>query len=232
MDDVADKQSQTNGCSSSNQEEHNVNKEDDCGSETFSEEIEPRLKFMRLMNNVAEILSTDIASCVAVHPKFICMGTEWGDVHLLDHQGNSIKSQPLRHHSICVSSISIDLSGEYIASCSHDGKVHVYGLYSSSDDMHVNLQTVLRSVQINPHYKKSSKSHRFVTGDVKLILHEKTILSRVRSTTLSDASMEGGVINMSWANQFIAWATNVGMRVYDIQARTSLGLIKWKKNTR
>uniref|UniRef100_A0A8D8Q5T3 Vacuolar protein sorting-associated protein 41 homolog n=1 Tax=Cacopsylla melanoneura TaxID=428564 RepID=A0A8D8Q5T3_9HEMI len=157
------------------------------------------------------------------------MGTEWGRVHLLDHQGNSIKNQPLHHHSVYVSSISIDLSGEYIASCSHDGKVYVYGLCSANDDMNVNLQTLLTSVQINPHYKKSSK--RFVTGDSKLILHEKTILSRVRSTTLCDASMEGGVINMSWASQFIAWATNVGMRVYDIQARTSLGLIKWRRNT-
>lgn len=90
----------------------------------------------------------------------MCMGTEWGRVHLLDHQGNSIKNKQLRHHSVCVSAISIDLAGEYIASCSHDGKVYVYGLYTTNNDMFVNLETLLTSVQIDPHYKKLANYRR------------------------------------------------------------------------
>lgn len=34
---------------------------------------------------------------------------------------------------------------------------------------------------------------------------------------------------MRWHNRFIAWASNIGLRVYDIISRCSLGLIKWDK---
>lgn len=55
--------------------------------------------------------------------QFICVGTHWGMIHLLDHQGNSIRSKELRAHTVAVNQISIDTNGDYIASCSDDGKV-------------------------------------------------------------------------------------------------------------
>ncbi|KAG8308451.1 Vacuolar protein sorting-associated protein 41 [Homalodisca vitripennis] len=46
-------------------------------------------------------------------------------------------------------------------------------------------------------------------------------------------SVEGGVQNIRWneAGQHIAWATQLGVRVYDIHNKCSLGLIKWTKST-
>lgn len=55
--------------STSNPDEDNQN--EDSGSETFSEEVEPRLKYRRLVNDVADVLSKDVASCIAVHPRVI-----------------------------------------------------------------------------------------------------------------------------------------------------------------
>lgn len=49
-------------------------------------------------------------------------------IHLLDHQGNSIRSKELRAHTVAVNQISIDANGDYLASCSDDGKVCVFKL--------------------------------------------------------------------------------------------------------
>lgn len=40
---------------------------------------------------------------------------------------------------------------------------------------------------------------------------------------------EGYVQAMSWHDRFVAWASEVGVRVYDLVARCSLGLIQWEK---
>lgn len=110
-----------------------------------SEEVEPRLKYNRITNDLQKILCKDAASCIAVHPKviqilllikvekciknhcflfqFICLGSHWGAVHLFDHQGNSVRGQELPAHTVMVNQISIDERGDHIASCSDDGKV-------------------------------------------------------------------------------------------------------------
>lgn len=155
---------------------------DDSDSEV--DEVEPRLKYVRMRNDLDHILQNDAASCIAVHPKFLCLGSHWGMIHLLDHQGNSIQSKTLQAHTVAVNQISIDHNGDFIASCSDD-------------------------------------------GDDKLILYEKTFLSRMKSTILCEA--KGGVRSIAWADQFIAWASDTGVRVYDLNARCSLGLIKWSK---
>ena len=41
--------------------------QDDSDSEI--DEIEPRLKYVRMQNDLKNILQTDAASCIAVHPK-------------------------------------------------------------------------------------------------------------------------------------------------------------------
>lgn len=63
------------------------------GSDTESvdaEEIEPKLKYSRMSNDLVHTLLKDAASCFAVHPKFVCLGTHWGITHLMDHQGNEL----------------------------------------------------------------------------------------------------------------------------------------------
>lgn len=60
--------------------------------------------------------------------QFICVGTHFGWIYLLDHQGNSVRfkensPQGFNAHSISVNQISVDVNGDFIASCSDDGKV-------------------------------------------------------------------------------------------------------------
>lgn len=65
------------------------------------------------------------------------------------------------------------------------------------------------------------------SGDNKLTLHEKTFLKGLKPTVLSEA--EGLVDAIAWSDQFVAWASAIGVRVYDLNERCSLGLIKWEE---
>lgn len=64
-----------------------------------------------------------------------------------------------------------------------------------------------------------------ITGEDKLVLYEKTFLARLKTTILWEA--EGGVRSIAWTDQFVAWASDTGVRIYDLNAKCSLGLIKW-----
>lgn len=50
------------------QEGESVSDADDKDS-TASEEVEPKLKYVRLTNDLQSILTKDAASCITVHPK-------------------------------------------------------------------------------------------------------------------------------------------------------------------
>lgn len=196
---------------------------------------EPKLKYDRMENDLKNILLKDAVSCICVHPKFICIGTQWGVIHMLDHDGNIVpisqdgKTTELQAHKIAVNKISVDQSGEYIASCSDDGQVVVYGLYSDENTHTLNLGVQVKSVALDPVYQKSGSGRRFLTGDTKLTLHEKTFLNRLRPTVICQC--KGYVQAIAWHDRFVAWASEVGVRVYDLVARCSLGLIQWEKNT-
>lgn len=199
------------------------------GDESSEEEVEPKLKYVRMANDLKNILFSDSISCVAVHPKLLVVGANWGKIYLLDHQGNIVSNKALKKHSVAVNQISIDISGEFIASCSDDGKVFICGLCTSDSNQELSLGRLVKSVAIDPNYYKLGSYRRFVTGDERLVLHERIFLARINSTVIGEA--EGGVQNIKWNGQFIAWASDHGVRVYDVSAHTSLGFIKWNKGS-
>ena len=47
------------------------------------------------------------------------MGTQSGNVHILDFNGNL--NRTFKHHTFSINELSVDDCGEYIASCSNDG---------------------------------------------------------------------------------------------------------------
>lgn len=54
----------------------------------------------------------------------MCLGTKLGALHLLDHLGYSSQQQEFPTHGMAVQMVDIDGGGDYIASCSNDGKVY------------------------------------------------------------------------------------------------------------
>lgn len=138
--------------------------------DSLNKKMEPLLKYCRMGNDVQNILLKDAVSCICVHTKFICLGTQWGVIHLLDHEGNTVpisqdnNQKDLQAHAIAVNKISVDVNGDYIASCSDDGKVLVYGLYTNDNTHNITLGRVVKSIALDPYYYKSGSGRRFLTG--------------------------------------------------------------------
>ncbi|XP_030754784.1 vacuolar protein sorting-associated protein 41 homolog [Sitophilus oryzae] len=197
-------------------------------SECSEDEIEPKLKYVRLSNDLARILSTTSATCIAVHTKFICLGSHSGIIYILDHQGNSIKGKELKAHSVSVNQIAIDQNGEYIGTCSDDGRVYVYGLFSRESNYNLNVGRLVKTVALDPYFSKNPTNKRFITGDDRLTLYERTFFGGPKPTILCES--EGLVRSLCWGENFLAWSSNIGVRVYDMNARCSLGLIKWEEH--
>jgi hypothetical protein len=156
----------------SGEQEDDDDEEEDCEE---TEETEPCLKYERLSSDLKAILAKDSASCIAVHSKLMALGTHWGAVCLLDAIGNvlpagvvaasgTVSSAPAQH-AITVGQISIDHAGEYVASCSLDGRVIIRGLLNTDNDHNFVMNKTLRSISVDPIFAKPGAGRRFMTGE-------------------------------------------------------------------
>ncbi|XP_017857849.1 PREDICTED: vacuolar protein sorting-associated protein 41 homolog [Drosophila arizonae] len=192
------------------------------------EEMEPKFKYQRIGNDLSNILNTDVVTCSAIHPKFLIFGTFRGRVYLLDHQGNSVDSNLSngdRHtHTVAVNHIDVDPKGEYVATCSDDGRVNITGLFSCENNQNLSFGKFIKAVALDPEVKSGVR--RFIVGDDKLTLYERTLLKKLKPSEL--CSVEGNVLAICWQGKFVAWASHLGVRVYDLSEKCSLGLMKWE----
>lgn len=58
-------------------------------------EAEPVLAYSRMRNDVATILQNDSVSCIKADHKFLVIGTHWGRIHIMDHDGNKIMTKEM-----------------------------------------------------------------------------------------------------------------------------------------
>ena len=79
--------------------------EEESSTDSDDEEAEPKLKYERLSADLKAILKKDVASCLAVHNKFLILGSHWGVIHLLDAMGNSLPSRQAQAHTITVNQV-------------------------------------------------------------------------------------------------------------------------------
>lgn len=88
---------------------------------------EPKFKYERVIGDVAAALTSNAASCIAVHDKFVCIGFADGRVRFFDPCGiEHFKSHALRHN-VSVKHLAVERSGHYVISCANDNKVIVQG---------------------------------------------------------------------------------------------------------
>uniref|UniRef100_A0A8D1YQZ1 Vacuolar protein sorting-associated protein 41 homolog n=2 Tax=Sus scrofa TaxID=9823 RepID=A0A8D1YQZ1_PIG len=182
-------------------------------SEEEESEEEPKLKYERLSNGVTEILQKDAASCMTVHDKFLALGTHYGKVYLLDVQGNI--TQKFDVSCVKINQISLDESGEHMGVCSEDGKVQVFGLYSG-EEFHETFDCPIKIIAVHPHFLRSS-CKQFVTGGKKLLLFERSWMSRWKSSVLHEG--EGNIRSVKWRGHLIAWANNMGVKIFDVTSK-------------
>lgn len=204
------------------------NDDEDAGSdpedgeeEESSDEEEPRLKYQRMAGSVPSLLSNDAASCITVAERMIALGIHDGTVHILDYQGNQVRE--FTAHSATVNELSFDAAGEYIGSCSDDGSVVVNSLYTDEKER-FDYHRPMKAVALDPEYAHKS-SRRFVAGGLagQLVLNTKGWLG-YRDQVLH--SGEGPIHAAKWRTSLIAWANDIGVKIYDTASNQRLTYIE------
>uniref|UniRef100_A0A8C2H451 Vacuolar protein sorting-associated protein 41 homolog n=1 Tax=Cyprinus carpio TaxID=7962 RepID=A0A8C2H451_CYPCA len=147
------------------------------------------------------------------HKHFLALGTHFGKVYLLDIQGNV--TQKFEISLVKINQISLDESGDHVGICSEDGKVQVFGLYTR-EGFHENFDCPIKVVALHPQFSKSNNK-QFVTGGNKLLLYERNWLNRWKTSVLHEG--EGNITNVKWRANLIAWANNLGVKIYDIGSK-------------
>ena len=195
--------------------------------EEDEEEEEPILKYQRVGADVSRLLHStpshppqDTARCLLAHSKFLLLATSSGALYMLDLNGNLIQHFTL--HSAPINDLSLDASGEYLASCSMDGSVVVTNLYSKELTRYPYSSNVL-SVALPAQYKASSM---FASGgsDGRLVVNKKGWFS---ANQIAIHSGEGPVQAVRWRVEFIAWANDAGVKVYDVNTSERITHIKF-----
>ncbi|KAI9339039.1 hypothetical protein BDR26DRAFT_396978 [Obelidium mucronatum] len=174
---------------------------------------EPVLKYHRLSGTLSDTLRKDAVSIMAVSDRFLALGTHWGVVHILDMSGNNVKRFDC--HSACVNDVCIDTTGEFVASASDDGKVVINSLYTPEVFPFKHRRPV-KCVALEPDYsRKPSRNHVSGGTGEELILTGKGWFSSVDTVI---GSGEGAVWAVQWRNNYIAWANDAGVKLYDVIA--------------
>ncbi|KAJ2966671.1 hypothetical protein NUW54_g13739 [Trametes sanguinea] len=185
------------------------------------EEEEPALKYERLGGIAHQFLQKDSASTLAYANQRLALGTHGGMLHILDLSGQHIKS--LRAHSASVLDISMDAAGDFIATASIDGQVVVHSL-SGAETPSFNMKRPVRTVALEPNFAKSS-TRSLVSGGMagNLVLHEKGWLG-YKETILH--SGEGPIWQVRWRDNLIAWANDLGVKIYDTHSQIRITFIE------
>jgi WD40 repeat protein len=135
-----------------------------------SSDYEPQLKYQRLVGSLPSIFEQEnnTATALCVSDKLIILGTNLGFLYILNFEGycGELKFRP---HVGAVRDISIDITGEFVASCSDDGKIVVRNLYEAANSQYQqkpstktdNLDFLLKGgvscVQIDPEFGRRNE---------------------------------------------------------------------------
>ncbi|KAL8146419.1 hypothetical protein AgCh_004237 [Apium graveolens] len=184
--------------------------DEDSAIEEEEEEDEPRLKYQRMGGSVPALLSGDAASCIAVAERMIALGTHAGAVHILDFLGNQVKE--FAAHTATVNDLCFDTAGEYIGSCSDDGSVVINSLFTD-DKLKVDYHRPMKAIALYPDYARNP-SKRYVAGGLAghLYLNLKKWIGYGDQVLHSG---EGPIHAVKWRTSLVAWANDVGVKVYD-----------------
>lgn len=206
---------------SSSDEQVNGEEEDGEEDDDEEDEDEPALKYERIGGFIPDLFKKDSASALAIsNGKTMALGTHAGFVHILDLSGKRFKSY--KPHQASVVDICIDVTGDFIATASIDGQVVIKSL-STTESYAFDMKRPTRTVSLEPNFAKKS-TRAFVSGGLagSLVLHEKGWLGH-RQTVLHIG--EGPIWQARWRGKLIAWANDLGVKIYDTTSQTRITFI-------
>ncbi|KAG6901193.1 hypothetical protein C0995_015507 [Termitomyces sp. Mi166 len=202
------------------QEEAEEEEEDDDDDDDDDDDEEPALKYERISGAVPDLLKKDSASTLVVVNKLMALGTHAGIVHILNLTGTRIKSY--KPHMASVIGITMDATADFVATASMDGQVVIRSM-STTETYSFDLKRPMRTVTLEPNFAKRN-TRAFVCGGLagNLILYEKGWLGH-KETILH--SSEGPIWQVRWRGRLIAWANDLGVKIYDYVSQTRITFI-------
>ena len=193
------------------------------GEESEESDDEPQLVYDRVRGEIPKIVSTDAISSVAVHSKFMAVGSHWGKILILDHLGNKVQPDVMLTNGNAVTQISIDAKGEFIAAASGN-KAFITGLLTSDYNYLLRNERNINAIAIDPFFASSSE-RRFVAGDDRVTLHFRNFFGKYVKTEIRHPD-GGTVMTIKWSGESIAWATDSCVRVYDVGLKAMIAFFK------
>ncbi|KIY49134.1 vacuolar protein sorting-associated protein 41 [Fistulina hepatica ATCC 64428] len=204
----------------SSQEENEADESENEDEEGEDDEDEPALKYERVVGALPELLTKDTASALAICEKdnTMALGTHAGIVHVLDMSGKRIKSY--KRHLASIVDIAVD--EDFVATTSIDGQVVIHSL-STPESYAFDMRRPMRTVALEPNFSKRS-TRAFVCGGLagSLELREKGWLG-YRETVLHIG--EGPIWQVRWRDRLIAWANDLGVKIYDNVSQSRITFI-------
>ncbi|KAG6812138.1 hypothetical protein H0H92_004137 [Tricholoma furcatifolium] len=202
------------------EEEEDDDDEEDEDEEDEDEDEEPVLKYERIGGAIPDLLKKDSASALVVANKLMALGTHAGIVHILDLDGKRIKSY--KPHLASVTDIAIDATAEFVATASLDGQVVVRSMLTT-ESYSFDLKRPMRTIALEPNFAKRT-TRAFVCGGLagNLLLYEKGWLGH-KDTVLH--SSEGPIWQVRWRGRLVAWANDLGVKIYDYVSQTRITFI-------
>nr|GAT50426.1 vacuolar assembling protein [Mycena chlorophos] len=185
---------------------------------------EPALKYERLGGALPDLLKRDSGSALVVSKNLMAMGTHAGFVHLLDLAGKRIKS--FKPHMASVMDICLDETAEWVATASLDGQIVIH---SAAESFSFDLKRPIRAISLEPNFAKKT-TRAFVCGGMagNLIMYERGWLGH-KDTILHTG--EGPIWAVKWRGRLIAWANDLGVKIYDTVSQTRITFIDRPANS-
>ncbi|KAJ7717660.1 hypothetical protein B0H16DRAFT_1610599 [Mycena metata] len=215
---IEESSSNGDGAASSGEETESSDDAEEGEEDEDDDDEEPSLKYERIGGILPELLRKDSASALCISKSVLALGTHGGIIHMLDLAGNRIKSY--KPHMASIIDVAVDETGEYVATASIDGQVVIH---SQSESYAFDLKRPMRSVALEPNFAKRT-TRAFVCGGMagNLVLHEKGWLGH-KETILHTG--EGPIWQIRWRGRLIAWANDLGVKIYDTVSQTRITFI-------
>ena len=171
---------------------------------------------------MTKILEKDAASCMVLHEKYLALGTHYGTVYQMDFYGN--ETACFTAHTGTVTELSIDTTGEWLASCSTDGTVVVQSLTSPERQVTA-FNRPVTALAIDPGYAhRSSRQYCIGNKGGQVIMCSRGFMGRRKEAVLHQG--EGTVHALRWRGPLIAWCSDRSTQVYDTVSGQRIGVIQ------
>ncbi|KAH8918518.1 ARM repeat-containing protein [Atractiella rhizophila] len=166
-------------------------------------------------------------SSVYLSKHYIVLGTHQGTVMVWDHDQVLVKKW--RAHGATVNAVTMDEKEEMVGTAGHDGRVCLLPLSAKEEAHGHDLKRPILALALEPRYADLG-TKRFVCGGMggNLVMMEKGWLGNKETKIFGG---EGPIRAVEWWERLVAWVSDAGVRVYDVQTSQRIAFVRYPQSS-